>query len=60
MAEAAIVQELPHDAISSDMDVFSGNTTVMPFLIWGYINPVQAVAAGIVFGRPYSAPFSVR
>jgi len=25
-----------------------------------YIKPVQTVAAGIVFGRPYSAPFSVR
>jgi dihydroorotase len=25
-----------------------------------YIKPVQTVAGGIVFGRPYSAPFSVR
>jgi dihydroorotase len=25
-----------------------------------FIRPVQTVAAGIVFGRPYSAPFSVR
>ena len=25
-----------------------------------YLRPVQAVAGGIAFGRPYSAPFSVR
>jgi len=25
-----------------------------------YVKPVQTVAAGIPFGRPYSAPFSVR
>jgi dihydroorotase len=25
-----------------------------------YVKPVQTVAAGIAFGRPYSAPFSVR
>ena len=25
-----------------------------------FIRPAQTVAAGIVFGRPYSAPFSVR
>jgi dihydroorotase len=25
-----------------------------------YVKPVQTVAAGTVFGRPYSAPFSVR
>jgi dihydroorotase len=25
-----------------------------------YIKPVQTVAGGIAFGRPYSAPFSVR
>jgi hypothetical protein len=25
-----------------------------------YIRPVQTVAAGIVFGRPFSAPLSVR
>jgi len=24
-----------------------------------FIRPVQTVAAGIAFGRPYSAPFSV-
>ena len=24
------------------------------------VRPVQTVAAGIAFGRPYSAPFSVR
>jgi dihydroorotase len=25
-----------------------------------YVKPVQTIAAGIPFGRPYSAPFSVR
>jgi len=25
-----------------------------------YLKPVQTVTAGIAFGRPYSAPFSVR
>ena len=25
-----------------------------------YMKPVQTVAAGIPFGRPYSTPFSVR
>jgi dihydroorotase len=25
-----------------------------------HLRPVQAVAGGIAFGRPYSAPFSVR
>jgi len=25
-----------------------------------YIKPVQSVLAGIAFGRPYQAPFSVR
>ena len=25
-----------------------------------YVKPVQTVAAGIAFGRPYSAPFGVR
>lgn len=34
VAEAAIAQGAPPDAISSDMHVFSGNTPGMPFLTW--------------------------
>ena len=26
----------------------------------GYLKPVQTVAAGVPFGRPYNAPFAVR
>jgi len=127
VAEAAIAQGCPPDTISSDIHVFSGNTSGMPYLTWvmskflglgfsleqvvamatskpaGVINrlpklgtlqvgapgdvsilelvegpvsfvdtrnnkregkahlkPVQTVAAGVPFGRPYPAPFAVR